>query len=248
MPSLLELLNAPRKSLLNDIRFAKDSSVLVYAPHPDDFDAVAATLKLFRDNGNAIHLCVLSGAASGVEDSFAAQAGKDKAELREEEQRAACDRFGLPAGQLTFLRLDEDDEGQLQDSRDNKDKIRGYYESVMPEIVVLPHGNDSNAGHRHAFSMLNSFLEETGYPAVGLLNRDPKTIEMRDDFFTVFDQSTADWKASLLRCHASQQQRNLNTRDCGFDQRVLNVNREIAKHCPVPADYAEAFELKTWNC
>ena len=248
MPSLLALLNAPRKSLLNDIRFDKASTVLAYAPHPDDFEAVAATMKLFRDNGNAIHLCVLSGAASGVEDAFAAQAGKDKAELREEEQSAASALFGLPPSRLTFLRLDEDDEGQLQDSRDNKAKIRAYYESVMPELVVLPHGNDTNAGHRHAFSMLNSLLEETGYPAVGLLNHDPKTIEMRHDFFTVFDQATADWKASLLRCHASQQQRNLNARNCGFDQRVLKVNREIARHCVAANDYAEAFELKAWNC
>ena len=247
MEQLIKLLNAPKKSLLNDLIPDPELVVLVAAPHPDDFDAVAATLKLFRDNGNAIHLAVLSEAGNGVDDDFAWELGKSKAKIREEEQRASCLLFGLPETNLRFCHLDEDDNGQIAHTPDNTAKIQAIMEKLLPDIIFLPHGNDTNSGHRHVFSMVNAAMELTGLPAIGLLNHDPKTIEMRYDFFTVFDENTQMWKAELLRCHVSQQRRNQRARGYGFDERIARDNRDTAMAVP-GAVYAEGFEMKTWNC
>ena len=77
-----------------------------------------------------------------------------------------------------------------------------------------------------------------------LLFRDPKTGAMRDDVILTFDEATAAWKGALLRCHRSQQQRNLNTRGHGFDERILRVNRASAAGLGIAEPYAEAFELE----
>jgi hypothetical protein len=60
------------------------------------------------------------------------------------------------------------------------------------------------------------------------------------------DFDAAGWKARLLRFHQSQQQRNLNTRNKGFDDRILGVNSQAAKELGIPAPCAEAFELQRW--
>jgi len=73
---------------------------------------------------------------------------------------------------------------------------------------------------------------------------DPKTIEMRTDLYMPFDQAEADWKTQLLRFHDSQHQRNIRTRNHGFDDRILDVNRGIARKLLLAHEYAEAFEIK----
>ena len=75
------------------------------------------------------------------------------------------------------------------------------------------------------------------------LNQDAKTQAMRSDLCTPFDAETASWKAQLLRHHRSQQQRNLRTRGSGFDERVLQLNRNAAADLGLAAPYAEVFEL-----
>ncbi len=77
---------------------------LVLAPHPDDFDVVAVTLKQFHHSGARISLEVLSGGASGVEDIFASD-WEAKTSAREAEQCESCAMFGLPADALRFHRL-----------------------------------------------------------------------------------------------------------------------------------------------
>jgi hypothetical protein len=67
---------------------------------------------------------------------------------------------------------------------------------------------------------------------------------MRHDVYTVFREKDAEWKGQLLRFHESQQQRNLNTRNHGLDERVLRVNRTIAQESLQMNMYAEAFELE----
>ena len=217
------------------------SKVLVLAPHPDDFDAIAVTLKLFRDNGNLIELAVISGASSGVENSFCERCpGMTKAEIREQEQLDSCDFFGLPESAVTFLRLREDKNGDPMESEDNLQKLQDYIAKIKPDIVFMPHWNDTNPGHQRTYTM----FRKTALPATVYLNRDPKTIEMRNDIYTLFDEKSAEWKAQLLRFHISQHQRNLHTRGHGFDERVLQINRRIAQDNRCPAPYAEVFEIK----
>jgi len=166
-----------------------------------------------------------------------------KTALRECEQRESCAVFGLPAGRLSFLRLAEDESGHPADSDGNYERLRDHLRELRPDIVLMPHGNDTNAGHRFAFRTLLRCADQAGPPVVALLNRDPKTVDMRTDLYAFFGEEDALWKAGLLRCHQSQHQRNLDTRGYGLDERILRVNRRSAADLPGHGPYAEAFEI-----
>ena len=224
----------------NECRIRPNAKVLVLAPHPDDFDAIAVTLKLFKENGNHIELAVVSGAASGVEQRFCLKhPGLTKEEIREKEQLASCSFFGLDSKHVSFLRLDEDENGDPELSDDNISILQEYLQKIQPEIIFMPHWNDSNPGHQRTYKM----YKKTHWKATVYLNYDPKTLKMRNDLYTFFDEEEAEWKSKMLRLHKSQHERNLRTRGYGFDERVLQINRLIAMEnaCGVP--YAEVFEV-----
>jgi hypothetical protein len=111
----------------------------------------------------------------------------------------------------------------------------------------LPHGNDPNAGHRRTYAFFRQSVQEERLTLVACLNRDPKTIAMRNDLYLVFGSEIATWKGEMLRIHQSQHQRNLNRRGYGFDERVLAVNRRIAETLGPGVEYAEAFELESYG-
>ncbi|BCX46160.1 glcNac-PIde-N-acetylase family [Haloferula helveola] len=213
---------------------------LVLAPHPDDFEVVAVTMRLLAERGCDLFLEVLSGGASGVEDVFA-ESWEEKTAARESEQKASCERFGLPLERLKFHRLPEDEAGYIRDDEANDAAIRKILDRVGPEAVVLPHGRDSNADHRRVFRCFERWRGEQQKKPLALLVRDPKTFGMRLDLVTEFDDEAAEWKAELLRCHHSQHERNLRSRGIGFDERILATNREIGAE--VGAAYAEGFEV-----
>ena len=99
-------LPAERPLQLTQLPLSAPLTLVVLAPHPDDFDAIAVTLRYFHQRGDTIHLAVLTTGASGVEDGYAgAYTAVDKAALREQEQAASCAFFGLPPERLSFLRL-----------------------------------------------------------------------------------------------------------------------------------------------
>jgi LmbE family N-acetylglucosaminyl deacetylase len=219
--------------------------VLVLAPHPDDFDAIGVTLKKFYESGSLVSLAVISGAESGVEDSFMNSIhDKTKAEVREAEQIQSVLFFGLSADDISFLHLEEDEFGDPVEDQGNLQLIKECIANKKPDIIFLPHGNDTNKGHTRTYSMCKKAIKELDLSLFLFLNRDPKTIEMRNDVYTVFGKKEANWKAELLCHHISQHQRNLNQRNHGFDERVLSVNREIAKELPGYYEYAEVFEIE----
>ncbi|MFA7232124.1 MAG: PIG-L family deacetylase [Victivallaceae bacterium] len=229
---------------LKQINFPSKLKVWVFAPHPDDFDAVAVTLKMLFDHGANIILTVASSGFSGVEDAFCSPPGRErKAAVRESEQLASCALFGLPANNVRFLRLEEDDSGKILDNAKNYQTALTQFELIRPDLVFLPHGNDTNSDHRIIFSILEKIARETEKPFAAFLNRDPKTIALREDVFTIFGQKLAEWKAALLRCHKSQHQRNLNTRGYGFDERILREDRQNAQRAPATGEFAEVFEI-----
>lgn len=78
-----------------------------------------------------------------------------------------------------------------------------------------------------------------------MLNRDPKTIAMREDVYVLFGEEDAVWKRALLRHHESQQRRNMRTRGIGFDERILAGNARIASAAARDGLFAEAFELRS---
>jgi LmbE family N-acetylglucosaminyl deacetylase len=246
--NLNKLLSGPRPVLLTACSFPQDMRLLVLAPHPDDFDEIGITLRFFRDNSNPIYLSVLTTGASGVEDSFCTPPTEEtKAKAREQEQCRSCQFFGLRDTHLDFLRLSEDHDGHILESHENLEQIRRCVHEIRPTIVFLPHGNDTNACHRRTCAMFMRVASKAGFSLAAFFNKDPKTIGMRHDFYTPFGPEEAEWKAALLRFHSSQHQRNLNTRDMGFDERILEVNRQIAAACPGHQEFAEAFECAFWD-
>lgn len=237
-------LNRRNSLSLKDLTISGAYRLLVLAPHPDDFDVIGVTLRHFKKNGNPMDVAIATSGASGVEDAFCTPPlAETKMAIREDEQRASCRFFGLRQSQLSFLRLDEDDKGHPLESRNNVDTVFRHFQAKRPDLVFLPHGNDTNVGHQRTYSMFASVAKTVGYPLVAFLNRDPKTIRMRHDVYLCFGKDEAEWKAQLLRFHRSQHQRNLNHRGYGLDERILMVDRQNAETCPVDAPYAEVFEL-----
>jgi len=242
------LFTAGMPVFLHSIQVPKELVTLVLAPHPDDFDEIGVTLRIFRDNGNPIYVAVLSSGASGVEDRFCSPPTRQtKGQIREEEQRKSCEFFGLPESHLTFLRLEEDHAGDIIESEVNGERVRDHFLQIRPDIVFLPHGNDTNIDHQRTYSIFRRIVSGADYSITAFLNRDPKTINMRHDVYTVFGEKDAEWKGQLLRFHESQQQRNLNTRNHGLDERVLKVNRKTAQENLQKDMYAEVFEVESFG-
>jgi len=241
------ILGNVRPLLLHSLSVPADLVVLVLAPHPDDFDEIGITLRHFRDNGNPIYVDVLSSGAAGVEDAFCTPPTlEQKAGIREQEQRESCRFFGLPESHLAFLRLEEDREGHIIESEKSIEEVRQRIIGKKPDLVCLPHGNDSNLAHQRTYSIFRRIASELRHPVTAFLAKDPKTIRMRNDLYTIFGPDDAEWKARLLRFHHSQHQRNLNTRGCGLDERILKVNRETARKYLKSDAYAEVFEIQFW--
>ena len=130
---------------LQSVKFPKSAPLLVLAPHPDDFDAIGVTMRYFQQNGNPIQVAVATAGASGVQDSFCAQPTLQlKSEIREQEQRESCRFFGLPESNLTFLRLEEDQDGRLSKNEANLHRINAQLQALEPKMVFLPHWNNTN--------------------------------------------------------------------------------------------------------
>lgn len=245
MEALERALSGPRPLYLDALDLPRNGRLAVLAPHPDDFDAIAVTLARFARLGWRVHVAVLTTGASGVEDGYrGATAAAVKAALREAEQRASCAAFGLPAADLRFLRLDEDERGHQLEDDTNRARMSAFLADVRPCCVFMPHGEDSNTAHRRTWSMFEEVVRRDRLEGWVWLNRDAKTLAMREDVYTPFDAVEAAWKAGLLRLHDSQQSRNLRSRGQGFDERVLAVNRTTAAVARLPSGFAEVFELR----
>lgn len=246
----LALQPAPGKQPLNvqDLQLQLPSPLVlvVLAPHPDDFDAIGVTLRGFHQRGDIIHLAVLTTGASGVEDGFSgAHAAEEKAALREAEQGESCAFFGLPPERLTFLRLPPDEKGNPRLDAANQACIRDYLSARQPDLVFMPHGNDSNVTHQRTYALFRAAALADNLQLWAVLNQDAKTLAMRTDLYMPFDADAARWKAEMLRLHQSQHQRNLRTRGQGFDERVLAVNRHTG--LTLGCEYAEVFELERYG-
>ncbi|WP_194712484.1 PIG-L deacetylase family protein [Noviherbaspirillum soli] len=236
-----------RPLLLPDLALPANSSIVVLAPHPDDFDAIAITMRHLHRQGHEIHLAVLTSGANGVEDGWqGAHGAAQKTALREAEQRASCSFFGLPMERLVFMRLWEGND-QQQNEQEGRQVLRAYLHARHPALVFLPHGNDSNRTHRRTYEAFHAIAAADGLQLHACLNLDAKTVSMRPDLYAYFGEEEAAWKAQLLRFHRSQQDRNLKTRGQGFDQRVLDVNRQAAADAGGLMPYAEVFELRAFG-
>jgi len=221
--------------------------ILMLAPHPDDFDAIGVTLKFFHNADSHIHVAVARTGSGVDEDYLPGSSLAEKADMREREQRSSIGFFGLPHECLEFLDFLNDEEGQVAETLENAPAIRDALVGTEPDMVFMPHGNDSNGAHRAVYRLCRREAPATGRPIALFLNRDPKTIEMRTDFYMPFGKEEAEWKARLLRFHDTQHQRNLRSRGNGLDERLLDVAAGVASSLSLAADFAEAFEVELVN-
>jgi LmbE family N-acetylglucosaminyl deacetylase len=236
----------PKPYRLDTVAVREGACAAVLAPHPDDFDAIGVTLKRLSEAGSRLYVAVLS-ACSGVEDSFCSPATpENRSVIRQQEQRESCRFFGLPEQCLEFPNLLLDEQGQPADDPVNVELLRGVLERSRAEWAFLPHGNDTNAGHRQTWSMFRKAAAGLGRPLAAFYNHDPKTIALTIDAVMVFSAALAAWKGELLRFHRSQQHRNLLRRGYGLDERILQANRSMAEQLGFKHQYAEAFELETF--
>ena len=236
---------ANRPAPIDSIGFSPSLRLLVLAPHPDDFDAIAITLRYLQARGNEIHLAVLSGGSKGVQDSYAKPpTWEQKARLREKEQLGSCNFFGLSPARLRFLRLPEAEDGELAQDTANEVRVRKQLIETAPDVLFLPYGDDNNTGHRRTYDMARAAARCLGRPLLALYNKDAKTLSFRTDLYLGFDETQADWKGTLLRFHDTQQARNIEIRGHGFDDRILSFNRKLARQLGLEAPYAEAFQVE----
>ncbi|HSW45807.1 MAG TPA: PIG-L family deacetylase [Phycisphaerae bacterium] len=241
---MAELLPANRPFSIRSIRIPPALRILVLGPHPDDFDAIGVTMRFFHNNGGSIHVTVIR-TGGGVEDSYCSPPTLEaKAALRDAEQRRSCRFFGLANESLTLLDMEQDEKAHPRPTPANLNRVRDIILRCSPDFVFLPHGNDTNIGHRMVYAMFRQVVGEECLPVAAFLNRDPKTIDMRIDGYMEFEEDEARWKGQLLRMHATQHQRNLNTRNHGFDERILDLNRNTARKLGITQAYAEAFEVE----
>ncbi|MEA2064117.1 MAG: PIG-L family deacetylase [Gemmatimonadota bacterium] len=251
--------------------------IMVLAPHPDDAEAVAVTLRLFAEAGCEVQYKICCLSPSGVTDEFAerkAEAegvpiiGADelsayKKIIRRAEQLESTRLAGFPGQEggdcVKFLDLEENSRGSLLDTEKNAEAIAGVLSGSAPDIVLMPWEEDTNSDHvlvcryfRRAAEMLAA---STGRPMLGLYIRDPKTLVMTEHLAVPFGEKAARWKAGLLKAHRSQHERNLSLRGHGMDERILQVNRDswqrISKIFPSETAakyfYAEIFQVELFH-
>jgi LmbE family N-acetylglucosaminyl deacetylase len=233
---------------LGDYSFSSSLRLLVLAPHPDDFDAIAVMLKYFQVNGNPILLLVLTGGSSGVKDSFLEHPTEQrKVKIREAEQINALEFFGFPLSHVRFLRLPEDEQGDMILDDGCRKTVGKFFQEFDPDMIALPYGQDSNPSHQRTFALARQLAVAASKAVLAFYNQDPKTIGIQLDAFIAFDQATSSWKREMLRFHQSQQTRNLQTRGHGFDDRILMVNAAIAEQLQTYQSYAEGFQVELFE-
>lgn len=230
-----------------EITLPEGTRALLLAPHPDDFDAVGVTMRLLHQRACSLRVAV-AHTGSGVETSYCSPPTLERMrQIREEEQRASCRFFGLAEKDLLFMELDNDSDDQPKNCEANLGILREVVGDACPDMVFMPHGHDTNSGHRTMYAMARHLLSEVNRPLTLCLIRDPKTIASRLDLYTPFEKEEAEWKRQLLRFHESQQQRNLNMRGHGFDDRLLATNESVARELDLDAPWAEGFELQIYE-
>lgn len=243
--------------------------IMVLAPHPDDPESVSVTCRMLMKQKCDIRYAIATSSPNGVEEAYVRQhmgpaaitpltMRRRKIDIRKQEQIRSAIAFGINERKLIFLDLDEED-GAIDPGTGKSDNAtENLLETFLPDIVMMPAGNDDNATHRQVHQTFRKAVKKRLAKGkrvpVGLYNRDPKTTDIRRDLYVVFGSETAKWKGELLRIHDSQQQRNLSRRDIGFDERILRLNREsfdeiagIGLKDKTEPGYAEVFEIELFN-
>lgn len=226
------------------------SHALVLCPHPDDFDVAAVTLKSFHRSKKHIYVAI-APTFSGILDEFypAPVTDEEKITTREQEQRSSLLFFGLDEAQFEFFPhdVDLDQNGEWTYSERNAALVEQCILEQAPDTILLPHPNDQNPAHSAMYRMVKESLVRHRLSVRLLKQMDPKTGEMRVDFYTPLTDEDVVWKTELFNHHKTQDHRNLQTRGVTLADRILKSNAQIAENNHLPCRLAEAFEIEQFS-
>ncbi len=229
---------------LRTVKWPRKYRLLVTAPHPDDFDAISMTLRHLKETGHELY-AVVAQTGSGIDKVYGAgMSQQDKTQLRNREQQASFAFFGLPEDHYRILALENAPDDQVDHTENNTQILETIIQEIKPDILFMPHGNDTNRAHRDMCRMMRQIARRMAWSIALMLNSDVKTVDMRKDCYVAFDEREAAWKGQLLRHHDSQHRRNLCDRGYGFDDRVLMFNSRTAQGLGISQPYAESFEIE----
>ncbi len=232
------------KKVLNRQAIPSGLNVLVLAPQASDFDAIAITLKLLQQHGNRLFVRVLGSGWNRVLDESCDPPTPDaKTLMRQNELQTSCRTFGLPEGQLGFLHLKEDKGGYIRNKPENAEAIKTAIGEINPGMIFMPHWNDCTNDCRLCATLAWDALESLRLEIPLLHFFTPKTLTMCRQFYTLFGEAEAEWKAGLLQCHQSIRQYHLRQYGMDLAEKIIRLNREVGRDFQ-NGDYAEAFELK----
>ena len=130
------LLEGARPVDLRNVRWPGKLTLLVTAPHPDDFDAIGVTLRYLADQGHELHVLVAE-TGSGIDKVYGAgMTQAERTRLRVMEQTGSFRYFGLSEGSYRFLALDNAEDDQVADTAGNRQILEKIVRDIRPDIDV----------------------------------------------------------------------------------------------------------------
>lgn len=227
--------------------------ILVLCPHPDDFDVAGCTLRHFHQIGCKIHVAV-APTSSGILDAFYDEPADELKRIltREQEQRESLAFFGLDASAYQFFStdFDLDSNGEMTASKANSAAIESVILQQKPQVIFIPHPNDSNDAHSAMAACVQEILARhcgVALPeSVKVFQQvDPKTEAAEVNAFFPLTKNDCAWKSELLAHHQTQDHRNQTTRQISLATRILDSNAQSASKLALDYSHMEAFEIIT---
>jgi LmbE family N-acetylglucosaminyl deacetylase len=128
-------------------------TVLVVAPHPDDESiGCGGMICLHRRRGHPVHVVFLTSGELGMEGVAAAKVRA----IREAEAAEAARVLGVMG--LDFLRLPDD--GVSANIERGAQALRQALERQTPDLIYLPHPEESHPDHEAALLLVRKALVE----------------------------------------------------------------------------------------
>lgn len=227
--------------------------ILLIQAHPDDAEFMCAgTVARWRGEGAEVHYCSLTSGDKGSDDP--SMSGVDLAEMREREQRDACDVLGVAS--VTFLGYPD---AMLVPDLAMRRQLTRVIRRIKPDVLMcqdptmrysgqgyINHPDHIAAGEASLAAVFPSARDRLTFPELLLEGLEPhKVTEVY-----IFGTGVADlWvdisdgiekKIAALKAHASQ------IRDWDPTEMMREWARETAtQHPDKPAgfgEYAESFK------
>ncbi|MEK7478115.1 MAG: PIG-L family deacetylase [Patescibacteria group bacterium] len=183
----------------------KNKSILIFSPHHDDESlGMGGTIRLLTNNECSIFEVVVTSGYTGVLNTDNENAIK----IREKESIAAGDVLGIK--EISFMHLPDH---MLEFCKDNMQKFISVIRKYNPDIIYLPHKDESDRDHRLVCEMGKEAAWLAQLPSIISTEQPAKQNEIRYyevwtpmpkiKNFVGIDSVSAE-KEEAIKCYASQ--------------------------------------------